>query len=245
MLGVLLVVCGPHDVGVEARHRALGLGVQYSLDLVLERARVHRFAVSELNALAEREYVLLAVVLGLGDGGGHPRHEPLGALVVGDESGEDRMNDGPTQDVVSDGRVCMRDILLGDYLDRAACGTTALRGTPTTSGYPGGQRAGTQHHQQPCKAPFIQICSFSLVLAQISNRLPNHVDSIIHLRGSRASRNPSPKRLRPSMVMATARPGKTAIQGAVVRYSAPSAIKFPQLAVGGWIPIPRKESTAS
>src|SRR5215217_4770760 len=156
MLGVLLVVCSPHDVGVEARHRTLGLGVQYPLDLVLERARVHRLAVSELDALSEREYVLLAIVLGLGDGGGHPRHEPLGALVVGDEGSEDRMHDGPTQDVVSDGRVCMWDILLAHYLDRAACGTTALRGTPTTSGYPDGQRAGTQHHQQSCKAPFIQ-----------------------------------------------------------------------------------------
>src|SRR5215213_11927766 len=152
MLGILLVVCSPYDVGVEARHRALGLGVQYPLDLVLERARIHRLAVSELNALAKREYVLLAVVLGLGDGGGHPRHEPLGALVVGDEGGEDRMHDGPTQDVVSEGRVCMGNILLGGYLDRAARGTTALRVTPTTSGYPGGQRAGTQHHQPSCKA---------------------------------------------------------------------------------------------
>jgi hypothetical protein len=50
----------------------------------------------------------------------------------------------------------MGNILLADYLDRAACGTTALRITPTTGGYPDGQRAGTQHHQQPCKAPFIQ-----------------------------------------------------------------------------------------
>src|SRR5215213_11561749 len=150
MLGILLVVCSTHDVGVEARHRALGLGVQYPLDLVLESACVHGFAVGELNALTQREYVLLAVVLGLGDGGGHPRHEPLGALVVGDEGGEDRMHDRPTQDVVSDGRVCMGNILLGGYLDRAACGTTALRGTPTTSGYADGQHAGTQHHQQPC-----------------------------------------------------------------------------------------------
>src|SRR5215203_199457 len=156
MLGILLVVCSPHDVGVGACRRALGLGVQYPLDLVLERARVHRLAVCELNALAEREYVLLAVVVGLGNGGGRPRHEPLGALVVGDEGGEDRMHDGPTQDVVSESRVCMGNILLGDYLDRAACGTTALRVTPTTSGYPDGQRAGTQHHQQPCKALFSQ-----------------------------------------------------------------------------------------
>src|SRR5919107_5527548 len=125
MLGVLLVVCSPHDVGVEARHRAFGLGVQYPLDLVLERARVHRLAVGELNALAECEYVLLAVVLGLRHGGGHPRHEPLGALVVGDEGGEDRMHDGPTQDIVSDGRICMGNILLGGYLDRAACGAIA------------------------------------------------------------------------------------------------------------------------
>src|SRR5688500_16962696 len=150
MPGVLLVVCSPHDVGVEARHRALGLGVQYPLDLVLERARVHRLAVGELNALAQREYVLLAVVLGLGDGGGHPRHEPLGALVVGYEGGEDRMHDRVTQDVESEGRVCVGNILLGGYLDRAACGTTAPRITPTTSGYPDGQRAGTQH-QQPWK----------------------------------------------------------------------------------------------
>src|SRR5215217_5322023 len=143
MLGVLLVVCSPHNVGVEARHLALGLGVQYPLDLVLERARVHRLAVSELDALAEREYVLLAVVLGFGDGGGHPRHEPPGALVVGDEGGEDRMHDGLTQGVVSEGRVCMGNILLGGYLDRAACGTIALRAT-TTGGYTNGQRAGTQ-----------------------------------------------------------------------------------------------------
>src|SRR5215218_6938616 len=152
MPGVLLVVCSPHDVRVEARCRALGLGVQYPLDLVLERARVHRLAVGESNAFMEREYVLLAVVLGLGDGGGHPRHEPLGTLVVGDEGDEDRMHDGVTIDVVSKGRVCMGNILLGGYLDRAACGTTALRATPTTSDYADGQRAGTQHHQQPCKA---------------------------------------------------------------------------------------------
>src|ERR671926_2008393 len=141
MLWVLLVGCSPHDVGVEVRHRAVGLGVQYPLDLVLERARVHRLAVGKLHALVEGEHVLFAAILGLGNGGGRPRYEPLASIVVGDEGGEGCMHDGPTQDVVSDGRVGMGNILLGGHLDRAARGTTALRATPTASGYADGQRA--------------------------------------------------------------------------------------------------------
>src|SRR5688572_536472 len=64
-------------------------------------------------------------------------------------------------------------------------------------------------------------------------------------RGSMASRSPSPNRLNPRTTRPIARPGKTEIQGAVLRKSRPSEIIEPQDGVGGWAPRPMNESAAS
>src|SRR5260370_902068 len=58
--------------------------------------------------------------------------------------------------------------------------------------------------------------------------------------GSRASRSASPNRLKPKTVSAIARPGKTAIHGAVEAYSsAPPCNIRPHAAVGSCTPSPR------
>src|SRR5206468_829486 len=64
-------------------------------------------------------------------------------------------------------------------------------------------------------------------------------------RGSRASRRPSPKRLKPSTVTKMAMPGKSEIQGLDWMNATLAFRSQPQLGVGGWVPSPRKESVAS
>src|SRR3989338_742885 len=58
--------------------------------------------------------------------------------------------------------------------------------------------------------------------------------------GSIESRIPSPKRLYASTVTNMARPGNTEIHHAISILSLPMVNIFPQLAVGGWTPMPRK-----
>src|SRR5215472_16670924 len=63
--------------------------------------------------------------------------------------------------------------------------------------------------------------------------------------GSRASRRPSPMKLIATTVTKIARPGKTAVQGAIDMSVWASFSMFPQLGVGGWIPSPRNERVLS
>src|SRR5437016_7958609 len=70
--------------------------------------------------------------------------------------------------------------------------------------------------------------------------------SLSHLsRGSRASRSPSPSKFSASTVMKIARPGHTAIHGAVPRYACAILSMDPHDGVGGCVPSPRNDSVAS
>jgi len=60
------------------------------------------------------------------------------------------------------------------------------------------------------------------------------------MRGSSASRNPSPKKLNANMVIASASAGKIAWCGYVRMVRAPSAIMAPHDGVGGLTPRPIK-----
>src|SRR5436305_7183236 len=64
-------------------------------------------------------------------------------------------------------------------------------------------------------------------------------------RGSRASRRPSPRRLNDSTVRKIARPGHTAIQGALTRKRCAELSMLPHDGAGGCWPRPRNESAAS
>src|SRR5690606_17384527 len=64
-------------------------------------------------------------------------------------------------------------------------------------------------------------------------------------RGSRASRRPSPSRLKASTVTTIVSPGNVATHHALSSVSRPSATMFPQVGVGGATPSPRKERPAS
>src|SRR3972149_8783023 len=64
--------------------------------------------------------------------------------------------------------------------------------------------------------------------------------SYIFNLGSIESLIPSPKRLYASTVINIARPGNTDIHQAISILSFPMVNIFPQLAVGGWTPMPRK-----
>src|SRR5690606_13296713 len=64
-------------------------------------------------------------------------------------------------------------------------------------------------------------------------------------RGSRASRSPSPTRLKASTVITIARPGKVATLQAPIRLARPTETMYPQEGEGGWTPSPRKERPAS
>src|SRR5437870_6502409 len=67
--------------------------------------------------------------------------------------------------------------------------------------------------------------------------------SLSHLsRGSRASRSPSPSKFSASTVMKIARPGHTAIHGAVPRYACAILSMDPHDGVGGCVPSPRNRS---
>src|SRR2546428_6506507 len=59
-------------------------------------------------------------------------------------------------------------------------------------------------------------------------------------RGSRASRRPSPKRLKPSTVTKMARPGNSDSQRLSWMKATLALRSQPQLGVGGWVPSPRK-----
>ena len=63
--------------------------------------------------------------------------------------------------------------------------------------------------------------------------------------GSRMSRSPSPRRLRPSTVKKMARPGNTDSHGAARIWSRASDSMLPQLGKGGRMPRPRNDSAAS
>src|SRR5262249_20687157 len=63
--------------------------------------------------------------------------------------------------------------------------------------------------------------------------------------GSRISRKPSPRRLRPSTVKKIASPGNTESQGAALIWSRASESMLPQLGKGGRMPSPRNDSAAS
>ncbi len=56
------------------------------------------------------------------------------------------------------------------------------------------------------------------------------------MRGSSASRNPSPTKLKLATARVMTPPGSSASQGAVVRYSCALLSILPQLGVGGWMP---------
>src|SRR5688500_15489249 len=58
--------------------------------------------------------------------------------------------------------------------------------------------------------------------------------------GSRASRSPSPMKLRQSRVTASMRAGPNSAQGAISITSAPSLTRVPQLEAGSCTPMPRK-----
>src|SRR5215469_8680502 len=64
-------------------------------------------------------------------------------------------------------------------------------------------------------------------------------------RGSRASRKPSPRQLKPITATKMARPGKSDTWGASIRYARPSLTIFPHSGVGGCTPKPRKERIAA
>src|SRR6185503_8169805 len=64
-------------------------------------------------------------------------------------------------------------------------------------------------------------------------------------RGSRASRRPSPKRLKPRTVTKMAMPGKSEIHGFDWMNATFALRSQPQLGVGGCVPGRRKESVAS
>src|SRR5207244_12560426 len=65
-----------------------------------------------------------------------------------------------------------------------------------------------------------------------------------HTRPVRRSRTPSPRRLKPTMVRARARPGQRSGQDERKIYWRASRIISPQSAVGGWTPRPRKDRLA-
>ena len=65
------------------------------------------------------------------------------------------------------------------------------------------------------------------------------------MRGSSVSRKPSPTRLIASTVMASSRPGKKMIQGAIWKNVRPSAMTLPQLGISGGVPAPRNDRPAS
>src|SRR5436309_5904313 len=70
--------------------------------------------------------------------------------------------------------------------------------------------------------------------------------SLFHLsRGSRASRSPSPSKFSASTVMKIARPGHTAIHGAVPRYACAMLSIEPQDGAGRCVPSPRNDSATS
>src|SRR6202035_4025128 len=64
-------------------------------------------------------------------------------------------------------------------------------------------------------------------------------------RGSRASRNPSPRKLKAIRVSERAIEGKITMCGAIRIAARPSEAIDPHDGVGGWTPIPRKERKAS
>src|ERR1700722_21041478 len=63
--------------------------------------------------------------------------------------------------------------------------------------------------------------------------------------GSSASRRPSPMKLTVRIVSTRSPAGKKNSQGSVVAASWPLAIRLPRDTSGGWMPRPRKDSTAS
>src|SRR5215467_3895600 len=65
------------------------------------------------------------------------------------------------------------------------------------------------------------------------------------IRGSSASRRPSPKRLKPSTVTKIARPGNRANHGFWWMKATLALRSHPQLGVGGWVPSPRNDRVAS
>src|SRR5207244_978900 len=67
----------------------------------------------------------------------------------------------------------------------------------------------------------------------------------LRARGSRASRSPSPTRLKASVVANRKSPGKTIIHQATVKIDPASESILPQDGVVGGTPMPRKESAAS
>src|SRR5260370_41803889 len=64
-------------------------------------------------------------------------------------------------------------------------------------------------------------------------------------RGSSASRRPSPTRLNDSTTRKIAKPGHSAIHGALVRKRCAEFSMLPQDAAGGCCPSPRNDSAAS
>src|SRR5260221_8661966 len=64
-------------------------------------------------------------------------------------------------------------------------------------------------------------------------------------RGSRLSRKASPRRLKPNEAKRMASPANTEVQGESRRKLRPSDSMRPSEGVGGWVPMPRKESEAS
>src|SRR6185503_3647527 len=73
-----------------------------------------------------------------------------------------------------------------------------------------------------------------------SNEVDTAVSYTVRLRGSNASRRPSPKKLMLSTVNRINMPGKNQSQGAESRYFADLSSILPQLAVGSCTPSPRK-----
>src|SRR5437899_7535683 len=65
------------------------------------------------------------------------------------------------------------------------------------------------------------------------------------LRGSSASRSPSPSRLRLRTARKIAAPAENEYHGVWVRYFRPVSSMEPHDGVGGWTPSPRNESAAS
>ena len=65
------------------------------------------------------------------------------------------------------------------------------------------------------------------------------------VRGSSASRTPSPRRLKASTVRNEGGPGEAKYHQAVLKIGVASAIISPQLACGGLMPTPRYDRAAS
>src|SRR5437879_2198014 len=83
------------------------------------------------------------------------------------------------------------------------------------------------------------------LLPRRRNLLLRPVIRRVETRGSRASRSPSPSKLKASVVAKRNRPGNTIIHQATVKMAPASDSILPQDGVVGGTPIPRKDSAAS